>query len=134
MLSCCAASYLCIGSDEVLKENTRQLTWGAFTRADVQVGGITDATCQQSNTGSLQEWTVTLDFGQKLGVLQGKAMLNSSVFASREDMLNRQILAVTNLIPQGATDDSLLEAAVLTVAGRALLQPAKEVANGYKLA
>ena len=113
---------------------------GQFLQHARPVGICSSSRCyyshrlQQSNEGSLQEWTVSLDFGQKLGVIQGKAMLNSGVFASQEDMLYKQILAVTNLVPQDAIDDSLVEAAVLTVAGRALLQPAQAVANGYKLA
>lgn len=123
------------GDNEVLKENARDLTWDAFSKADLRVGGITNATCEQQDSGSsLQQWYVTLDFGQQLGCKQGKAILDSKVFKSKDSILNRQVLAVTNLLPSASLLGTSTEAAVLTVAGKALLQPAKEVTNGYKLA
>lgn len=126
---------MCIGSEEVLKENARELTWDAFTTADLRVASITDATCQQQDErNSIHDWAVTLDFGGRVGVMQGKATLDSQLFASRVDMLDRQVLAVTNLRSQSMTDCDITEAAVLTVGGKALLQPAKKVANGYRLA
>ena len=126
---------MCIGSEEVLKENERELTWDAFTTADLRVASITDATCQrQDKSNSMHDWAVTLDFGSRVGSMQGKATLDSQLFASKVDMLDRQVLAVTNLRSQRTTDNCVTEAAVLTVGGKALVQPAKKVANGYKLA
>ena len=72
-----------------------------------------------------------IDFGESMGPHRAQAILNNTVFKSIHLLLNMQLLAVTNL----ASDASeTARTAVLTVGGLAVLQPAKEVENGYLLA
>jgi len=70
-----------------------------------------------------------IDFGANIGVQTAHATLDSKVFASPEALLHKQMLAVTNLV-----NNKSVIPIILSVGGRAVLQPAKPVANGYVLA
>lgn len=102
------------------------------------MGSIIEAACQtqsSNTTGSnLQTWNLKLSFGQRLGTMRGEAVLDSQVYTDGNALLQQQVLAVTNLTRQNSGDDIGEHAAVLSVSGKALLQPAKPVSDGCKLA
>jgi len=72
-----------------------------------------------------------IDLGANIGVQTAHATLDSKVFASPEALLHKQMLAVTNLVNN---NNKSVIPIILSVGGRAVLQPAKPVANGYVLA
>lgn len=72
-----------------------------------------------------------VDFGESMGHQRAQVILNNMVFKSSHLLMNMQLLAVTNL---AGDDRETARTAVLTVGGLAVLQPAKEVTNGYLLA
>lgn len=116
-----------------MQANARNLSWDSFTSASILVGTVIDAVggyaVDESDCLSAHE--VMIDFGESVGPRRAQAILNNTVFTSIQLLLNIQLLAVTNL----ASDESeAARTAVLTVGGLAVLQPAKQVANGYSLA
>ena len=130
----CKWRVACAGVSSQLQTNSRDLEWDHFTAAKVQVGTITyvaeSNTKSEADTGDLHTYDLQIDFGSSIGVQQAVAILNSRVFETAEALLSRQLLAVVNLLAEsGATQVS-----VLSVAGKAVLQPAKQVDNGYILA
>lgn len=101
--------------------------------ASIVVGTVIDAAGSHAveENDCLSAHEVTIDFGESLGPQSAQAILHNKVFASIQDWLNMQVLAVTNL---SSDEGGTARVAVLTVGGLAVLQPAKEVANGYLLA
>ena len=124
---------VCVGHAEQLQTNARDLSWDNFTSASIVVGTVVDAAGSHAvgKTDCLSAHEVTIDFGESLGPQSAQAVLNNKVFTSVQDLLNMQLLAVTNLASEGGGTTRI---AVLTVGGLAVLQPAKQVANGYLLA
>lgn len=122
------------GSAEKLDTNTRDLAWDTFTAAEVRVGTVIDAKPNDEHhepDSCLSSYTATIDFGDCFGVKNAYDVLDRTVFASVQTLLHRQLLAITNL----ACDvDHSAHSAILSVGGMAVLQPAKQVANGYLLA
>ena len=97
------------------------------------VGTVIDAAGSHAvdTNDCLSAHDLTIDFGDNLGPQSAQAILNNKVFTSIQDLLSMQLLAVTNLASDGSGTARI---AVLTVGGLAVLQPAKQVANGYLLA
>lgn len=124
---------ICVGHAEQLQTNARDLSWDSFTSASIVVGTVVDAAGSHAvdKNECLSAHEVTIDFGESLGPQSARAILNNKVFTSIQDLLNMQLLAVTNLASEGKGTARI---AVLTVGGLAVLQPAKQVANGYLLA
>ena len=126
------------GRGEFLATNARELTWDAFSAADLRVGSITEAVCEAKSSSTcssnLQTWDLKLNFGPRLGTMPCEAVLDSKVYTDCNDLLQQQVLAVTNLTRQSSNEDTSAHAVVLSVSGKALLQPAKPVSNGCKLA
>lgn len=104
------------------------------------VGTVIEAGTSKTIDGRdhLSAHGVVIDFGGSLGAQRAQAVLSNRVFSSTEQLLSMQLLAITNLaddqdVPASGGDESA-RIAVMTVGGLAVLQPAKHVANGYKLA
>ena len=123
----------CVGHAEQLQTNARDLSWDNFTSATIVVGTVIATAGRRAadETDCLSAHELTIDFGESLGPQSAQAILNNEVFTSIQDLLNMQLLAVTNLASNGSRTARI---AVLTVAGLAVLQPAIQVANGYLLA
>ena len=122
-----------VGHTEQLESNSRDLTWDNFTAANIRVGTVINTTAVHPVDGSdcQSAHDVVMDFGEGLEAKRAQAILETKTFASPQDLLNLQLLAVTNIASEGSTPAKI---AVLSVGGQAVLQPAKQVANGYKLA
>lgn len=116
-----------------MQANARDLSWDSFTSASILVGTVIDAVGSYAvdESDRLSAHEVMIDFGEGMGPQRAQAILNNTVFKSIHLLLKAQLLAVTNL----TNDESdTARTAVLTVGGLAVLQPVKEVANGYLLA
>ena len=122
-----------VGHTEQLQANSRDLSWDAFAAATIRVGTVTDAMTNSAVDGSgcLATHDIMMDFGSKLGTHVVQAVLHKDMFSSGSDLLDKQVIAVTNLVDESSDTARM---AVLSAGGKALLQPAKPVANGYLLA
>jgi len=77
----------------------------------------------------LSGYAAVIDFGDGVGTQKAHAVLDSKAFPA-QTLLNKQLLTVINL--DNGVD--AVTASILSVGGQAVLQPAKQVANGYVLA
>lgn len=129
-----------VGHAAQLQTNARDLSWNAFTSADILVGTVVEVARSSTldSSDQLSAHDVVIDFGEHLGPQRAQALLSNRVFSSAEQLLSMQLLAVTNLADDGSVlascGDKSARIAVLTVGGLAVLQPAKVVADGYRLA
>ena len=117
-----------------MTQNARDLTWDQFTAAQVKVGTVTKAGASNSETSTksaaLSTYELSIDFGSSIGTQTATAVLDNNVFKTAQALVNRQLLAVVNL--EHGTDTCATS--VLSVGSRAVLQPAKQVDNGFILA
>ena len=135
----------------VVASNPRDLTWEEFAMAHVDVGRITSYISPTDLVGtqqSIEGWVLhyfRLDFGDEVGSEREAAVWlvdDKRVLAEPTSLIGRQVLAVVNLAPEPETAQDSPSApflvggvaAILTVGGRALLEPSKEVLNGNRLA
>ena len=127
------------GEDQLVTTNPRDLTWEEFTRIHIHVGNVegVQKSTQRKKDETLQEVRLDLDFGDKIGKKLGLLWLRAGLL-NVEQLIGRQILAVTNLTVESGTEIANWfdngAAAVLTVNGITVLEPAKEVKIGYSLA
>jgi tRNA-binding protein len=107
------------------------ITWNDFEKIDIRTGTIIEVNdFPQARKPAYQ---LFIDFGE-LGIKKSSAQI--TVHYSKEELLNRQVIAVVNFPPkQIATFIS--ECLVLGVYDEnkdvILLQPGKPVANGLKI-
>ena len=107
------------------------ITWNDFEKIDIRTGTIIEVNdFPQARKPAYQ---LSIDFGE-LGIKKSSAQI--TVHYSKEELLNRQVIAVVNFPPkQIATFIS--ECLVLGVYDEnkdvILLQPGKPVANGMKI-
>jgi tRNA-binding protein len=107
------------------------ISWNDFERIDMRTGTIVEVNdFPQARKPAYQ---LTIDFGE-LGIKRSSAQI--TVHYSRQELLNRQVIAVVNFPPkQIATFIS--ECLVLGVYDEnkdvILLQPGKPVKNGMKI-
>jgi len=124
------------GSSNALREtNPRDLTWEEFTNIRIYVGTVLGSPITEvAQESDLQQIRLDLDFGDIIGKMAAVLWLQSP-FLDAEQLVGRQLLAVTNLSPDDEAKWYLEGvAAVLSVNGRTVLEPAKTVENGFCLA
>jgi hypothetical protein len=127
------------GNDKLVETNPRDLTWDEFMKVHIYVGkveAIHDST-RSARDATLREVRFDVNFGDEVGKKLAILWLQQP-FLDVEQLLGRQILAVTNLaVEPGSETSTWFEngtAAILTVNGKTVLEPAKEVEIGYRLA
>ena len=127
------------GEDKLVETNLRDLTWEEFIRIHIYVGKVEGVHRPTQKAQDATIWEVRLDvnFGDEVGKKLALLWLQSPLL-DVEQLLGRQLLAVTNLaVEPGSEAANWFEdgaAAVLTVNGKTVLEPAKEVEIGYRLA
>jgi hypothetical protein len=127
------------GDNKLIETNPRDLSWEEFTRIHIHVGKVDriHGLTQGELDATIKGVRLDLDFGNKVGKKLGLLWLRTPIL-DVEQLLGRQILAVTNLaMESGSEAAKWFEAggvAVLTVNGKTVLEPAKEVQIGYCLA
>jgi tRNA-binding protein len=107
------------------------ISWSDFEKADMRAGTIIEVT--DFPKARKPAYRLKIDFGE-LGIRQSSAQITS--FYKKEDLLNRQVIAVVNFPPKQIADFTS-ECLVLGVYDEnkdvILLQPERTVTNGMKI-
>ena len=109
----------------------KSITWEDFEKIDIRTGTI--IAVNDFPKARKPAWQLTIDFGE-LGIKKSSAQI--TVHYSKEELLNRQVVAVVNFPPKQIAS-FISECLVLGVYDEnkdvILLQPGKPVANGMKI-
>jgi len=108
------------------------ISWKDFEKIDIRTGLIIDVKdFPKAKKPSYQLW---IDFGPELGIKQSSAQI--TFHYKKEDLLNRQVVAVVNFPPKQIAD-FFSECLVLGVYDEnnnvVLLNPGMPVKNGSKI-
>lgn len=107
------------------------ITWSEFEKVDMRVGTVIEVNDFPSARNPA--FQITIDFGE-LGVKKSSAQITK--LYSKNDLLNRQIIAVVNFPPK-QIGNFMSECLVLGVYGEnnevTLLQPERQIKNGSKI-
>ena len=108
------------------------LSWQDFEKVDMRVGTIIEVTYFPK--ARKPAYKLKIDFGE-LGIKQSSAQITE--LYSKEDLLNKQIIAVVNFPPKQIAD-FISECLVMGVVSGdnpvILLQPEQQSANGLRIA
>jgi hypothetical protein len=127
------------GEDKLVETNPRDLIWDEFMKIHIYVGRVevVHGSTRSERDATLREVRLDVNFGDGVGKKLALLWLRQP-FLDVEQLVGRQILAVTNLaVEPGSEAANWFEngtAAILTVNGKTVLEPAKEVEIGYRLA
>ncbi|KZP11650.1 hypothetical protein FIBSPDRAFT_937371 [Athelia psychrophila] len=125
------------GGAGLVETNPRDLTWDEFTKVHVCVGTVLGLGSPAAHVAdpALQQVRFIVDFGSTAGKRTAIVWLRAP-FLDTAQLVGRQLLAVMNLSADGAAAEWFPDgaAAILTVNGRTVLEPAKSVENGFCLA
>lgn len=108
------------------------ISWNDFEKIDIRLGTITEvAEFPKARKPAYKLW---VDFGTEIGVKRSSAQVTAHY--SKEDLLNRQVIAVVNFPPKQIAD-FISECLVLGVYDAnndvILLQPERTGQNGQKI-
>ena len=128
---------------ELYVKNDRKLSWDEFTALDLRIGTILSIEKNKVDLADNHEkkeeeertYDVKLDLGETLGTQHG--IVKVSNHFEKDHLLGLQVMVLTNLDLKEIKSKfpaSQASVVVCTIAGDVFLQPAKEVANGYKIA
>ena len=108
------------------------ITWDDFEKVDMRIGTIIEI--NDFPKARKPAYQLTIDFGPAIGIKKSSAQITAHY--KKEDLLNRQVIAVVNF-PAKQIADFISECLVLGVYDEnkdvILLQPEKFVANGHKI-
>ncbi len=108
------------------------INWDDFEKIDMRVGTITEV--HDFPKARKAAYQLTIDFGAAIGSKKSSAQI--TVHYTKEDLLNRQVIAVVNFPPKKIADFTS-ECLVLGVYDEnkdvILLQPAHSTQNGMKI-
>ena len=108
------------------------ISWNDFEKIDMRVGTIIEVNAFPK--ARKPAYQLKIDFGEALGVKQSSAQV--TVHYNREELLNRQVIAVINFPPKQIADFTS-ECLVLGVYDEnndvILLHPGLPVKNGMKI-
>ena len=110
-----------------------EISWADFTKVELRVGTITAA--DEFPEARKPAWKLTVDFGESIGSRRSSAQITDHY--SAEDLIGKQILAVTNFPPKqiGPFMSECLVTGFVTDDGSVILAvPDQPVANGSRLA
>ena len=108
------------------------LTWSEFERVNMRVGTIVEVS--DFPEARKPAYQLTIDFGTEIGVRKSSAQITKRY--SKEDLLNRQIVAVVNF-PKKQIGKFMSECLVLGAVGQEgdviLLAPDFKIENGLRI-
>ncbi|MEN2400947.1 tRNA-binding protein [Flavobacterium sp. MC2016-06] len=108
------------------------LTWNEFERTDMRVGTIIDV--NDFPEARKPAFQLTIDFGTEIGIRKSSAQITKRY--AKEDLLNRQIVAVVNF-PKKQIGKFMSECLVLGAVGEEgdviLLAPDFKIDNGLRI-
>ena len=109
-----------------------ELSWDDFEKVDMRTGTIIDVS--DFPKARKPAYRLTIDFGPEIGVKKSSAQITAHY--RKEDLLQRQIIAVVNFPPKQIAD-IISECLVLGVYDEnkdvILLKPDKPAGNGFKI-
>lgn len=108
------------------------ISWDDFEKIDIRTGTIIEVT--DFPKARKPTYKLSIDFGSELGIKRSSAQI--TMHYSKEELLNRQVVAVVNFSPKQIAD-FISECLVLGVYDEnkdvILLQPQRPVLNGMKI-
>ena len=108
------------------------INWSDFEKIDIRIGTILEV--NDFPKARKPAYQLSIDFGNELGIKKSSAQI--TVHYTKEDLLNRQVIAVVNFPPKQIAD-FISECLVLGVYDEnkdvILLQPGKSTINGGKI-
>ncbi|MGZ5221697.1 MAG: tRNA-binding protein [Chitinophagaceae bacterium] len=108
------------------------ISWTDFEKIDMRTGTIIEV--NDFPKARKPAYRLTIDFGKELGIKSSSAQITAHY--RKEDLLNRQIIAVVNFPPKQIADFTS-ECLVLGVYDEKkdviLMQPGMPVINGMKI-
>jgi tRNA-binding protein len=108
------------------------ISWNDFEKVDMRTGTV--ITADDFPKAKKPAYQLTIDFGEEIGIKRSSAQI--TVHYKKEDLLNRQVIAVVNFPPKKIAD-FMSECLVLGVYDEnndvVLLQPGMGVKNGSKV-
>ena len=108
------------------------INWDDFEKIDMRVGTVIEV--NDFPAARKPAYQLTIDFGEKVGIKKSSAQI--TVHYKKEDLLNRQVIAVINFPPKQIAS-FISECLVLGVYDEnkdvILLTPEKLSGNGYKI-
>ncbi len=108
------------------------INWSDFEKIDMRIGTIISV--DDFPKAKKPAYRLSIDFGNDIGIKRSSAQITSHY--SKNDLLNRQIIAVVNFPPKQIAD-FISECLVLGVYDQnndvILLQPEKNTNNGLKI-
>ncbi len=108
------------------------ISWNDFEKIDIRTGTIIEV--NDFPKAKKPAYKLTIDFGAALGIKKSSAQITTHY--TKEELLNKQIIAVVNFPPKQIAD-FISECLVLGVYDEnndvILLQPGKQAGNGLKI-
>ena len=108
------------------------INWDDFKKIDMRVGTV--IAVNDFPKARKPAYQLIIDFGADIGIKKSSAQITAHY--KKEDLLNRQVIAVVNFPPKQIAD-FISECLVLGVYDEnkdvVLLQPAKSTLNGMKV-
>ena len=108
------------------------INWNDFEKIDMRVGTVIEVT--DFPKARKPAYQLKIDFGADIGIKKSSAQITAHY--KKEDLLNRQVIAVVNFPPKQIAD-FISECLVLGVYDEnkdvILLQPAQHSTNGMKV-
>jgi tRNA-binding protein len=108
------------------------LTWSEFERTEMRVGTIIHV--NDFPEARKPAYQLTIDFGAEIGIRKSSAQI--TVHYKKEDLVNRQIIAVVNF-PKKQIGKFMSECLVLGAIGKEgdviLLTPDFKIENGLRI-
>ncbi|MBF4485184.1 MULTISPECIES: tRNA-binding protein [unclassified Flavobacterium] len=108
------------------------LTWNEFERTDMRVGTIIEV--NDFPEARKPAYQLTIDFGAEVGIRKSSAQITKRY--QKEDLVNRQIVAVVNF-PRKQIGKFMSECLVLGAVGEQgdviLLAPDFKIENGLRI-
>lgn len=114
------------------KKAKMDLTWSEFERTEMRIGTIIDV--NDFPEARKPAYQLTIDFGNEIGIRKSSAQI--TVHYKKEDLVNRQIIAVVNF-PKKQIGKFMSECLVLGAIGKEgdviLLAPDFKIENGLRI-
>lgn len=108
------------------------ITWNDFEKVEMRVGTVTEVT--DFPKARKPAYKLVVDFGPEIGIKRSSAQV--TVHYRKEDLLNRQVIAVVNFPPKQIAD-FVSECLVMGVYDQnndvVLLNPDKKTPNGSRI-